>query len=124
MTAAPGEQDPGPAPPGGHGAAPGGAGRPALAAGGGPAAEVWGTLMIGSALALRPGGGVHPAGTRLGCRNGPIQLNPVHQRQRTGARQDDERAVLTNRIRRSTQVPHQLVGRGHDMHRGTAPGPA
>jgi hypothetical protein len=66
-----------------------------------------------------------PPGSRGGeALKAPVQFHPVHQRQRSRAGQDNERAVLAERVGRGAQVPDQLVGRGHDVHRGAAPGPA
>jgi hypothetical protein len=66
-----------------------------------------------------------PAGAAAGeALEVPVQFHPVYQRQRSRARQDNEGAVLAERVGRGAQVPHQLVGRGQDVHRGAAPGPA
>ena len=54
---------------------------------------------------------------------GTVQLEPAHQRQRPGPRQDHDRAALAERVRRGgQQVRHELVSCPHDVHLG--PGPA
>ena len=61
----------------------------------------------------------------LAVNDAPGYLGPAHQRQRPGTCQDHQRAVLGERVRLGgRQVPHQLIARGHDVHRRTAAAPA
>jgi hypothetical protein len=72
-------------------------------------------------MGARAGRGL-PAGSRLSVRrlslDAAVRLDPVHQRERPGAGEDHERAVLAERIGLGAQMPDQLVGCGHDVHRG------
>jgi hypothetical protein len=85
-------------------------------------AEVWFILMIGSALALAAA--LIQLALALQRIRATRTARPAHQRQRPGTGQDDERAVLAERIRRGAQAPHQLVGRSHNVHHRAAPRPA